>query len=145
MENDNNITINQELMFGGLSPSALGMTFQLVNGMAVEACFTGSNHFQGYKGILHGGVISTLLDSAMAQCLLLQDVKAVTADLRVRFLHEIPCTSKVIVKAWITYAVSTLYELKAEARVDGQLMARAKAKFMAKEENGGYEELEGDM
>lgn len=115
------------------NPFSLGLQFQPVDGEAVEGFFTGGPHLQGYEGILHGGVISAVLDSAMAHCLLLQNIKAVTADLRVRFLHSIPCSSKVTIRAWLTCAVSTLYEVKAEAWVDGKIMARAKAKFM---ENG---------
>lgn len=118
---------------GRNNPFSLGLKFQPAGANSVEASFTGGPHLQGYEGILHGGVISAVLDSAMAHCLLLQDIKAVTGDLRVRFLHAIPCTSRVIIRAWLTCAVSTLYELKAEARVDGQLVARAKAKFMQKE------------
>lgn len=121
------------IICGRNNPFSLGLKFQPVGGNTVEAAFTGGPHLQGYEGILHGGVISAVLDSAMAHCLLLQDIKAVTGDLRVRFLHSIPCSSKVIIRAWLTCAVSTLYELKAEARVDGKLVARAKAKFMQKE------------
>ena len=121
------------IVCGRNNPFSLGLKFQPVGSGAVEAAFVGGPHLQGYEGILHGGVISAVLDSAMAQCLLLQNIKAVTGDLRVRFLHSIPCSSKVTIRAWLTCAVSTLYELKAEARVEGQLVARAKAKFMQKD------------
>ncbi|MFV0437457.1 MAG: PaaI family thioesterase [Desulfopila sp.] len=121
---------------GSNNPFSLGLQFVSQAGGAVEATFIGGPHLQGYEGILHGGVISAVLDSAMAHCLLAQDIKAVTGDLRVRFLHAIPCTSKVTIRAWLTCAVSTLYELKAEARVDGQLVARAKAKFMQRDQGG---------
>jgi acyl-coenzyme A thioesterase PaaI-like protein len=121
------------IICGRNNPFSLGLKFQPVEGNTVEASFVGGPHLQGYEGILHGGVISAVLDSAMAHCLLLQDIKAVTGDLRVRFLQSIPCSSRVIIRAWLTCAVSTLYELKAEARVDGKLVARAKAKFMQKE------------
>ena len=121
------------MICGRNNPFSLGLSFQPAGGGTVEASFIGGPHLQGYEGILHGGVISAVLDSAMAHCLLLQDIRAVTGDLRVRFLHAIPCTSRVTIRAWLICAVSTLYELKAEARVDGRLVARAKAKFMKKE------------
>ncbi len=123
------------LACGNKNPFSFGLEFQPVDTDTVIANFTGGPHLQGYDGILHGGVISTLLDSAMAHCLLLQDIKGVTADLRVRFLHSIPCTSNLSIKAWITCAVSTLYELKAEVTVNGKVMAKAKAKFMDREAN----------
>ena len=115
---------------GKNNPLSLGLSFKKIGGDRVEGIFIGGPHLQGYEGILHGGVISAVFDSAMAHCLLLQNIRAVTADLRVRFLHSIPCTSKVTIRAWLSCAVSTLYEVKAEAWVDGQMMAKAKAKFM---------------
>lgn len=118
------------IICGRNNPFSLGLRFRPVGQGMVEGDFTGGPHLQGYEGILHGGVISAVLDSAMAHCLLVQNIRAVTADLRVRFLHSIPCTSKVTIKAWLNCAVSTLYEVKAEAWVDDRMMAKAKAKFM---------------
>ena len=115
---------------GRNNPFSLGLQFYSSGTEGVEGSFTGGPHLQGYEGILHGGVISAVLDSAMVHCLLQQNIKAVTADLRVRFLHSIPCRSQVTIRAWLTCAVSTLYEVKAEAWVGGEMMARAKAKFM---------------
>lgn len=121
------------IICGSKNPFSLGLKFIPQGEDAIEASFTGGPHLQGYEGILHGGVISAVLDSAMAHCLLVKDIRAVTGDLRVRFLHSIPCTSRVTIRAWLTCAVSTLYELRAEARVEGKLVARAKAKFMETE------------
>lgn len=115
---------------GNKNPFSLGLQFHQLDSETVETSFTGNSNLQGYDGILHGGVISTLLDSAMAHCLLIKNIKGVTADLRIRFLHSVPCNSKISIKAWITCAVSTLYELKAEVTLDGKTMAKAKAKFM---------------
>lgn len=115
------------------NPFSLGLSFTLLENQSVQASFTGDTYLQGYDGILHGGITSTLLDSAMANCLFLHDIKAMTADLRVRFLHSIPCNAKMVITAWITCAVSSLYELKAEVSVNGKTMAKAKGKFMARE------------
>lgn len=117
--------------------SSLKLQFHPVDEQTVEGTFVGGSHLQGYEGILHGGIVATLLDSAMAHCLFQKNIKGVTADLRVRFLHSIPCMSKVTIKAWVTCAVSTLYELKGEVLLDGKVMAKAKAKFM---ERGKLEE-----
>ena len=115
---------------GNKNPFALGLEFHDAGNGVIKCSFAGNKHLQGYEGMLHGGVISTLLDSTMAHCLLAQDIKAMTANLQVRFLHAIPCNSKMTIKAWVTCAVSTLYELKSELEVDGKTMAKAKAKFM---------------
>jgi acyl-coenzyme A thioesterase PaaI-like protein len=93
------------------------------------AKFQGNNTFQGYEGILHGGVISTLLDATMTQCLFSQGIEAVTGDLRIRFLHPIPCNYTITVQAQIIKAKKPLYILKAEALYKEKIMARAEAKF----------------
>lgn len=46
--------------------------------------------YQGYAGIVHGGLVSTLLDEAMAHSLNGNGIQVVTADLRIRFLRPVP-------------------------------------------------------
>lgn len=115
---------------GAENTSSLRLQFHSIDEETVEGTFVSGPHLQGYEGILHGGIVATLLDSAMAHCLFQKEIKGVTADLRVRFLHSIPCMSQLTIKAWLTCAVSTLYELKGEVILDGKVMAKAKAKFM---------------
>jgi acyl-coenzyme A thioesterase PaaI-like protein len=57
---------------------------------AVHTVFKAHEGLQGYRGILHGGVITALLDAAMANCLFLKGVEALTGDLHVRFLKPVP-------------------------------------------------------
>ncbi len=124
---------NNCIACGEDNPFSLGLSFTLLDNQAVQASFVGNSYLQGYEGILHGGITSTLLDSAMVNCLFLHNIKALTADLRVRFLHAIPCNTKMVITAWITCAVSSLYELKAEVKINGKIMAKARGKFMVKE------------
>jgi hypothetical protein len=60
----------------------LKLDFQDAGGGAVQATFDCSVAFEGYPGQLHGGIISTLLDSAMANCLFAQNLQGVTAERR---------------------------------------------------------------
>jgi len=48
--------------------------------------------YQGYAGIVHGGILSTLLDEAMAYAVMgaNKEIMAVTADMRIRFLRPTP-------------------------------------------------------
>ena len=99
------------------------------NGETV-AKFQGNDSFQGYKGILHGGIIATLLDAAMTHCLFNQGIEAFTGDLRVRFLHKIPCNDIIDLQAQIVSVKKYLYILKAEAVCEKKIMAWAEAKFI---------------
>jgi acyl-coenzyme A thioesterase PaaI-like protein len=92
--------------------------------------FQANPRLQGYDGILHGGVITSLLDSAMTHCLFHRGIQAVTGDLHVRFLHSVPCDSFLSMRASILSASSSLYKVHAELICKEQVMARAEAKFV---------------
>lgn len=113
---------------------SMQLVFHPLSDGCVEALFRSHRVLQGYAGILHGGIISILLDSAMTHCLFHHKVKAVTADLQVRFLASVPCGVEVNLLAWITSSRRALYCLRSELRVGGRLMAHADAKFMKKRE-----------
>lgn len=94
------------------------------------AKFQGDDTFQGYDGILHGGIIATLLDATMIHCLLDQGIVALTVDLRVRFLYPIPCNTIINLQAWIVTIKGALYAVKAEVIHQEKIMAWAEGKFV---------------
>jgi acyl-coenzyme A thioesterase PaaI-like protein len=106
------------------------MAFQADANGIVSARLQSHPGLQGYAGILHGGVISALLDATMTHCLFHQGVRAVTGDLRVRFLRSIPCHSVLDLHAWVMSARPPLYCLRAEVSNTGGVAAWAEAKFM---------------
>lgn len=118
------------LVCGGGNPWSLGLRFRVSDGGTVRAQFEAHPGLQGYDGILHGGVISGLLDAAMTHCLFHHGVRAVTADLHVRFLHPVSCEALLEVKAWLLAARPPLYRVAAELVHKRQVMASAEAKFM---------------
>jgi acyl-coenzyme A thioesterase PaaI-like protein len=84
--------------------------------------------------MLHGGVISAILDGAMTHCLLARGRSGVTARLIVRFLHPVAADRPVAVRAWLNDYSPPLYVLESELSQDGKLMARATAKFIERDE-----------
>ena len=52
--------------------------------------WTAGPAYQGYAGIVHGGMLSTLLDEAMAHAVMGDDTLAVTADIKIRFHRPAP-------------------------------------------------------
>jgi acyl-coenzyme A thioesterase PaaI-like protein len=125
-------TINDHdwcLLCGEKNPWSLNLSFHADNG-GVMTKFQTRQALQGYKGIIHGGVISALLDAAMTHCLFHQGIRAVTGDLRVRFLKPVSCHGVLNLRAWILSATPPLYRLKAELSTGEQIMAWAKATFM---------------
>ena len=97
---------------------------------SVYAIFKSHDGLQGYDGYLHGGVISTLLDSAMTHCLFHNGVIAVTGDLRIRFLHLVPCDTDLTIRAKIKVIKCRAYIVTAELLKDERVLTKAEAKFM---------------
>lgn len=110
----------------------LGLDFCLRPDGSVEATFACTRKLQGYDGILHGGIISSLLDSAMANCLFAHGIVALTAEIRVRFRHPIKADAPLTISAKISGSIGTLYTLDSRIAQHGKDGARGKGKFIAK-------------
>jgi acyl-coenzyme A thioesterase PaaI-like protein len=80
--------------------------------------------------MIHGGIVSTLLDAAMTNCLFALGHVAVTADLHVRFRHPLSTGQDAVVRAWVTRAAVPLFILEAQITQDGNIKATAVGKFM---------------
>ena len=102
-------------------------------GDGVRADFTPGSHLQGYRGILHGGIVSSLLDAAMTHCLFHRGIRALTADLRVRFYHSVPWDEDLVIRAWVKRSRPPLFLTGAELLQDDRVMAEAEGKFMRQE------------
>lgn len=115
------------------SHSVLGLKVNFYsNTKEVWALVKGSIHQQGYQGITHGGFLAALLDAVMCQAIFNSQVEAVTADMNIRFLHEVAIDSELLIRGEIVSSYSSLYKVKAEIFVDKQLMVKADARFMKK-------------
>lgn len=69
---------------GALNPHGLKMTFYR-SPDGVSSPFTPEQRHEGYAGVVHGGIITTVLDEVMAWALYAQEIWAVTGELTVRF------------------------------------------------------------
>lgn len=87
---------------------------------------------EGFDGIVHGGIVSTLLDEAMAKAVVATEVEALTAELRVRFRRHVVSGSRVQIRGWIDSRNRRV--IKTEAALtgaDGAELAHAWASFLA--------------
>jgi acyl-coenzyme A thioesterase PaaI-like protein len=78
------IKYSQCFVCGEENESGLKVKFFYENGK-VKAEYIASNKFQGYKDILHGGIISALLDEVMIKTVLAKGVLAVTCEMSIEF------------------------------------------------------------
>lgn len=118
------------IVCGPNCPHGLRLMFAL-NGQGVATgTFDCDTRYEGYPGIMHGGVISALLDGAMTNCLFLHGRAAVTAQLIVNFRHPVRLNAPSHLRAWITCNEPPVFRLRAELLQDGVIRATARAAFM---------------
>jgi acyl-coenzyme A thioesterase PaaI-like protein len=93
------------LLCGSENPLSMRLSFRNNQDGSVTADFQSHNHLQGYNGIMHGGVISALLDSVMTNCLFRNGIEAVTGELTVKFFESVPCNARVHLSAKIEKSI----------------------------------------
>lgn len=118
------------LLCGSKNPFSQKLVFRQTGNQSVSAIVDLHVYMQGYTGILHGGVISAFLDAAMTHCLYSNGIQGLTCELRVRFLHSIPCEGSVKLNASISETSRKLFRLKSEIFYAKELMAWASGTFL---------------
>jgi uncharacterized protein (TIGR00369 family) len=78
--------------------------------------FVPERHHQGWRGVVHGGILSTLLDEAMAQRLRSTGDGGVTANLNVRFRKPAPTGAPLLVEAALQSEARRVVRLTASVR-----------------------------
>jgi acyl-coenzyme A thioesterase PaaI-like protein len=107
----------------------LGLKFYRHEDGAVFGNFFADPKYEGYSSIIHGGIIATLLDSAMTHCLLMKGIPALTGRLSVKYSTPIQTGTVVKLEARIVDQFHEMFILEGKAWVDGKRVASAKAKY----------------
>lgn len=115
------------------NPHGLHLTFRF-EGDECVCDFVPQRCHQGWAGIVHGGIISTLLDETMTRMLCDAGTPAVTADLRVRLKQPVPVGAPLQVRARVRERRKRVIQAEAEVILsDGAVAATAEAKLMVGE------------
>lgn len=104
------------------NPIGLKLVFQ-PDGEGVRAEFVPSELHVGYAGLIHGGIISALVDDALANIWFTRGRKAVTAKIEVRFRREVRPGDRLIITAEPTGVRSGMHTARVDIRRDGVLVA----------------------
>lgn len=84
------------------------------DGKTARAEFTPGKFHQGWSGVIHGGIISCVLDEAMSYAALFSGVNTITAKMQARFKRPAQIDEPLIITACLTKKTRRLAEAKAE-------------------------------
>jgi uncharacterized protein (TIGR00369 family) len=95
-----------------------------------RAEYVAEEKFQGYKDILHGGIISALLDKVMIKAVIARGILVVTAEIQVKFIKPVKIGEKLFLEGKVTGEQKKIFT--AEGTVSnskGEMVAAGKGRF----------------
>ena len=97
---------------GQKNPIGLKLSFQW-DGKIARAEFTPTKYYQGWSGIIHGGIINCILDEAMTYATYFEGLNCLTAKMQARLKRPALVDEPIVATASITKKTRKLVETKA--------------------------------
>lgn len=113
---------NHCFVCGQDNPIGLRLVFERV-GEGVRAEFVPSDLHVGYDGLVHGGIISALVDDALANVWATRRREAITAKIEVRFRRPVHPGDHLVIEAQPTGTKAGMYTGRVEIRRGNNLVA----------------------
>ena len=117
---------------GESNPQGLKLRFH-TDGRVVETRFTPRPEHIGFKGVVHGGLLATVLDEIMVWACAVQTKRfAFCAELNVRFLNSLPPGQEVLLRSErVENRRNRIFETQAIAQTaTGVVLAEATGKYI---------------
>jgi len=108
----------------------LRLAFQEKEDGSVVGYFAADPKFEGYSGMVHGGIIATLLDSAMTHCLMKKGLFTLTGRLSIRYSFPIRVGTVVKLEAKVLKRLHKVFFLQAKVFVEKKKAACAEACYV---------------
>jgi uncharacterized protein (TIGR00369 family) len=116
---------------GKKNPHGLAVEFEISRETrSIRAPFTPSDFHQGYEGIVHGGILSSLLDEAMAKLAFSLGIPAVTAEIEVKFKAPASPGDTLVVTGSLINETRRLIRAEAKIERGPVVIAEAKGKLL---------------
>ncbi len=89
------------------------------------------DHFNGYPGFVHGGIVAAILDETSGRAVMLEGDNErlfVTASLEVKYRHPVPTSTPLMVSGWVVKGGNNRSRVAAEICLEnGKCLASCKA------------------
>lgn len=123
----------------------LAMKFYEIGPGEIRSEYVVPAHYQGYPGVVHGGIIASMLDEVASRAAMTGEPTRFrfTAKLEIRYRKPVPIETTLHMRGWITQERGSRAQAKAEIRLeDGTLLSEADALLTDYPDGVGVEELE---
>jgi acyl-coenzyme A thioesterase PaaI-like protein len=97
-------------------PHGLKLQFRTNGSGSVVADWTPSKAWEGFQGIIHGGIVSTVLDEAMSKAVAAAGTPALTCHLEVRLRQHVAAGEPMLVHGWVVEKRKRRIQVEAELR-----------------------------
>ena len=96
-----------------------------------EATLLIDPRYAGWKGITHGGLLSTVLDELMAHACIASGMKTVTVEMATRFLKPVPVGTRVRITGAVTGEKGRVVNTEGKVyNAEGELAAESTGRFV---------------
>ena len=121
--------LSEGLCFGCGQSNPIGLKLKFrQEGKAARAEVTPGEHYQGWPGVVHGGIIISLLDEAMAYAVYFEGITCLTAKMEIKLKRPAMVGESLRVASSITRNSRRLVETAAQVHLsDGTLIAESRA------------------
>lgn len=98
----------------------------------VKAELIPDSRHQGFPGIVHGGILFSILDELMGRTALVnKGVITLTTEINIKYKKKAPLGKKIIFTAWMVKDMRRMIEAEAQACLeDGTLLTEARGRFI---------------
>ena len=125
---------NTEVCFvcGADNADGLRLSFEIdADARTLKTQWTPDERFQGFSGIIHGGLVATVLDEAVAKLCVEVGIPAVTAGMDIRFLKPVSVGELLTIHGRIETTNGRVVTGVSEViKPDGTVAARAVVKMI---------------
>jgi acyl-coenzyme A thioesterase PaaI-like protein len=139
-----NTDLNEGYCFGCGANNPMGLKLKFTkDGEGIRTEYKPDKMLQGWPGLLHGGIVATLLDEVMSNMAYATGKTCLTAEMQLRQRKPIDINETLVITAWITRSRSKIIETAGKICLkDGTVVAESTAKQFIAEDVAGKEKVE---
>jgi len=120
---------------GPYSGVGLKMRFEVEDDKSVRSSVTIPQLYQGWRDVVHGGIVALVLDEAMAYAAGAHGYLGVTAELKMRFRKAVPIGEPLVVRGNVLWRRRNVFGIEGSVSdASGTVLASAEARFISRGE-----------